>query len=96
MRRQNVNDLLVFLAVARERSFTKVAAKLEGFPPWCFVSEGASPRRLNSHTLAALTQGFYADRYRLCKGVAGGCGVDGQRDAPGRSRGRTHGAHERR
>ena len=28
MPRQNVNDLLVFLAVARERSFTKAAAKL--------------------------------------------------------------------
>lgn len=28
MRRQNVNDLLAFLAVARERSFTKAAAKL--------------------------------------------------------------------
>ena len=28
MARQNVNDLLVFLAVARERSFTKAAAKL--------------------------------------------------------------------
>src|SRR5213592_1651635 len=28
MRRKNVNDLLAFLAVARERSFTKAAAKL--------------------------------------------------------------------
>src|SRR5919106_6316793 len=28
MPRQNVNDLLAFLAVARERSFTKAAAKL--------------------------------------------------------------------
>src|SRR5436189_936048 len=28
MRRGNVNDLLAFLAVARERSFTKAAAKL--------------------------------------------------------------------
>ncbi len=28
MRRENVNDLLAFLAVARERSFTKAAAKL--------------------------------------------------------------------
>jgi DNA-binding transcriptional LysR family regulator len=28
MLRQNVNDLLAFLAVARERSFTKAAAKL--------------------------------------------------------------------
>src|SRR5947209_9430525 len=28
MRRKNVNDLLAFLAVGRERSFTKAAAKL--------------------------------------------------------------------
>ena len=28
MRRQNINDLLAFLAVARERSFTRAAAKL--------------------------------------------------------------------
>src|ERR671926_1081237 len=28
MPRENVNDLLVFLAVARERSFTRAAAKL--------------------------------------------------------------------
>src|SRR5438105_1095608 len=28
MRRENVNDLLAFLAVARDRSFTKAAAKL--------------------------------------------------------------------
>src|SRR5882757_4319841 len=28
MSRQNVNDLLAFLAVARERSFTRAAAKL--------------------------------------------------------------------
>src|SRR6266566_387009 len=28
MRRKNVNDLLAFLAVARERSFTKAAARL--------------------------------------------------------------------
>ena len=28
MRRQNINDLLAFLAVAREGSFTKAAAKL--------------------------------------------------------------------
>src|SRR5438094_6578241 len=28
MRRENVNDLLAFLAIARERSFTKAAAKL--------------------------------------------------------------------
>jgi DNA-binding transcriptional LysR family regulator len=28
MRRENINDLLAFLAVARERSFTKAAAKL--------------------------------------------------------------------
>ena len=28
MRRQDVNDLLAFLAVAKERSFTKAAAKL--------------------------------------------------------------------
>ena len=29
MRRENVNDLLAFIAVARERSFTKAAAKLQ-------------------------------------------------------------------
>ncbi len=29
MARQNVNDLLAFLAVARERSFTKAAARFE-------------------------------------------------------------------
>ena len=28
MARQNINDLLAFLAVAKERSFTKAAAKL--------------------------------------------------------------------
>src|SRR5215218_11173198 len=28
MRRENVNDLLAFIAVAREQSFTKAAAKL--------------------------------------------------------------------
>ena len=28
MPRQNVNDLLAFLAVAKERSFTRAAAKL--------------------------------------------------------------------
>jgi hypothetical protein len=28
MARQNLNDLLAFLAVAKERSFTKAAAKL--------------------------------------------------------------------
>src|SRR5712671_4095574 len=28
MRRENVNDLLAFLAVAKERSFTRAAAKL--------------------------------------------------------------------
>jgi DNA-binding transcriptional LysR family regulator len=28
MPRQNVNDVLAFLAVAKERSFTKAAAKL--------------------------------------------------------------------
>src|SRR5947208_14274823 len=28
MRRENLNDLLAFLAVARDRSFTKAAAKL--------------------------------------------------------------------
>src|SRR3989442_1965799 len=42
MRRENVNDLLAFLAVARERSFTKAAAKL-----------GVSQSAL-SHTIRAL------------------------------------------
>ena len=28
MQRENINDLLAFLAVAQERSFTKAAAKL--------------------------------------------------------------------
>src|SRR2546426_1485082 len=42
MRRENVNDLLAFLAVARERSFTKAAAKL-----------GVSQSAL-SHTLRGL------------------------------------------
>src|SRR5947209_12662226 len=42
MRRKNVNDLLAFLAVARERSFTKAAAKL-----------GVSPSAL-SHTVRGL------------------------------------------
>src|SRR5438105_10392880 len=41
-RRENVNDLLAFLAVARERSFTRAAAKL-----------GVSPSAL-SHTLRGL------------------------------------------
>jgi DNA-binding transcriptional LysR family regulator len=42
MRRENINDLLAFLAVARERSFTKAAAKLA-------VSQSAL-----SHTIRAL------------------------------------------
>jgi DNA-binding transcriptional LysR family regulator len=42
MRRQNINDLLAFLAVARDRSFTKAAAKL-----------GVSPSAL-SHTIRRL------------------------------------------
>jgi DNA-binding transcriptional LysR family regulator len=42
MRRENVNDLLAFLAVARERSFTRAAAKL-----------GVSQSAL-SHTVRAL------------------------------------------
>jgi DNA-binding transcriptional LysR family regulator len=42
MRRENINDLLAFLAVARERSFTKAAAKL-----------GVSQSAL-SHTIRAL------------------------------------------
>src|SRR3954453_3218161 len=29
MRRENINDLLAFIAVAREQSFTKAAAKLQ-------------------------------------------------------------------
>ncbi|MEH2482478.1 DNA-binding transcriptional LysR family regulator [Nitrobacteraceae bacterium AZCC 2146] len=44
MQRTNVNDLLAFLAVARERSFTKAAAKL-----------GVSQSAL-SHTVAALEE----------------------------------------
>jgi DNA-binding transcriptional LysR family regulator len=44
MARQNVNDLLAFLAVARERSFTKAAAKL-----------GVSQSAL-SHTIRALEE----------------------------------------
>src|SRR3712207_1063670 len=42
MPRQNINDLLVFLAVGREQSFTKAAAKL-----------GVSPSALN-HTMREL------------------------------------------
>src|SRR5205814_7355434 len=42
MRRGNVNDLLAFLAVARERSFTRAAAKLR-------VSQSAL-----SHTIRSL------------------------------------------
>jgi DNA-binding transcriptional LysR family regulator len=44
MPRQNLNDLLAFLAVARERSFTRAAAQL-----------GVSPSAL-SHTIRALEQ----------------------------------------
>ena len=44
MSRANVNDLLAFLAVARERSFTKAAAKL-----------GVSQSAL-SHTIRALEE----------------------------------------
>ena len=46
MRRENVNDLLAFLAVARERSFTKAAAKL-----------GVSQSAL-SHTVRRLEAGL--------------------------------------
>lgn len=42
MRRDNISDLLVFLAVAQERSFTRAAAKL-----------GVSPTAL-SHTIRTL------------------------------------------
>jgi DNA-binding transcriptional LysR family regulator len=44
MPRDNINDLLAFLAVARERSFTKAAAKL-----------GVSQSAL-SHTVRGLEQ----------------------------------------
>src|SRR5215213_6916622 len=44
MRRQNVNDLLAFLAVAKEKSFTKAAAQL-----------GVSQSAL-SHTIRALEE----------------------------------------
>lgn len=44
MARQTVNDLLAFLAVARERSFTRAAAQL-----------GVSPSAL-SHTIRALEE----------------------------------------
>jgi DNA-binding transcriptional LysR family regulator len=44
MPRQNVNDLIAFLAVARERSFTRAAAQL-----------GVSPSAL-SHTIRALEE----------------------------------------
>src|SRR3954468_6483313 len=44
MRRQNVDDLLAFLAVAKERSFTKAAAQL-----------GVSQSAL-SHTVRALEE----------------------------------------
>src|SRR5256885_1751906 len=44
MSRQNINDLLVFLAVARERSFTRAAAQL-----------GVSQSAL-SHTIRALEE----------------------------------------
>jgi DNA-binding transcriptional LysR family regulator len=44
MERQNVTDLLAFLAIAKERSFTKAAAKL-----------GVSPSAL-SHTIRALEE----------------------------------------
>lgn len=44
MPRQNINDLIGFLAVARERSFTKAAAKL-----------GVSQSAL-SHTVRALEE----------------------------------------
>ena len=44
MPRENVNDLLAFLAVARERSFTKAAAQL-----------GMSQSAL-SHTMRALEE----------------------------------------
>jgi DNA-binding transcriptional LysR family regulator len=44
MPRENVNDILAFLAVARERSFTKAAAKL-----------GVSPSAL-SHTIRGLEE----------------------------------------
>src|SRR6478735_6689449 len=44
MRRENVNDLVAFIAVARERSFTKAAAKLQ-------VSQSAL-----SHTIRALEE----------------------------------------
>jgi DNA-binding transcriptional LysR family regulator len=44
MARPNVNDLIAFIAVARERSFTRAAAKL-----------GVSPSAL-SHTMRALEE----------------------------------------
>jgi hypothetical protein len=44
MPRENVNDLLAFLAVARERSFTKAAAKVD-------VSQSAL-----SHTIRGLEE----------------------------------------
>jgi hypothetical protein len=42
MQRQSVNDLLAFLAVARERSFTKAAARFG-------VSQRRGPYKMPSH-----------------------------------------------
>src|SRR5579875_3307707 len=56
MQRSNLNDLLAFLAVARERSFTKAAAKL-----------GVSPSAL-SHTIRDLEARLGLAQPHLAKG----------------------------
>jgi DNA-binding transcriptional LysR family regulator len=56
MSRQNANDLLAFLAVARERSFTRAAAKLGVSPSALSHTIGGLEERLGLRLLARTTR----------------------------------------
>ena len=69
MARENLNDLLAFVAVARERSFTKAAAKL-----------GVSQSAL-SHTIRGIESRL---GLRLLTRTTRSVSLHGRRDRPGK------------
>ncbi len=56
MPRQNVNDLLAFIAVAREQSFTRAAAKLGDQRGVIALADAAGDPRKGSRALALLEE----------------------------------------
>ncbi len=62
MPRQNINDLLAFLAVARERSFTKAAAKLGVSQSALSHTIRGLEERLGLRLLTRTTRSVCADR----------------------------------